>query len=234
MLAHTIQSLKLTQGNLHQQLGLFLSAEVVMTSCLSSRGVVETRQTMKEEEASKRKENLISMLKRKMSYVLGWWQCRNLLVFFLMTFLTFFLFLSNSRVHLSFHCCDQDRTIHQPEYEGSYGPGFSKVIAFTYFKGISKANNGISRKYVEGIRGNLQAIHQIYGPEWTMRLYHNLAAGDPLLEKELRPLSNLHNQQFVLCDINHNPLLGNASILWPPTLWRFLPLLDDQVQLQKK
>lgn len=170
----------------------------------------------------KEEQNLISMLKRKMSHY------RNLCLATLMmtTFLTFFLYLgSNSVQHPSFHCCDQDRTV---EYEqGSYGGGH-KVIAFTYFKPIISASE-ISRKYVEGIRGNLQAIHQIYGPEWTMRLYHNLAEGDPVLE-ELRPLSS---KQFVLCDINHNPLLANASILLP-TLWRFLPLLDDQVRTRTK
>ena len=84
-----------------------------------------------------------------------------------------------------------------------------------------------SRKYVEGIRGNLEAIALIYGPEWTMRLYHNLGENDI---EELLPFSAAvaGEKQFVLCDINRNPLLGNASRLLP-TLWRFLPLLDDQV-----
>ena len=83
-----------------------------------------------------------------------------------------------------------------------------------------------SRKYVEGIRGNLEAIALIYGPEWTMRLYHNLGENDI---EELLPFStSAGEKQFVLCDINRNPLLGNASRLLP-TLWRFLPLLDDQV-----
>ena len=90
---------------------------------------------------------------------------------------------------------------------------------------------------MEGIRGNLEAIALIYGPEWTMRLYHNLGENDI---EELLPFTvggdlgghggrgRASEKQFVLCDINRNPLLGNASILLP-TLWRFLPLLDDQV-----
>ena len=77
---------------------------------------------------------------------------------------------------------------------------------------------------MEGILGNLEAIVLIYGPEWTMRLYHNLGENDI---EELLPFT-AREKQFVLCDINRNPLLGNASILLP-TLWRFLPLLDDQV-----
>lgn len=102
-----------------------------------------------------------------------------------------------------------------------------KVIAFTYFKPRAVAGGGLnSRKYVEGILGNLEAIVLIYGPEWTMRLYHNLGENDI---EELLPFT-AREKQFVLCDINRNPLLGNASILLP-TLWRFLPLLDDQVEV---
>ena len=100
------------------------------------------------------------------------------------------------------------------------------MIAFTYFNGGGSdgGHHSSRRKYVEGIRGNLEAMALIYGPEWTMRLYHNLGENDI---EELLPFIG-SEKQFVLCDINRNPLLGNASILLP-TLWRFLPLLDDQV-----
>ena len=35
---------------------------------------------------------------------------------------------------------------------------------------------------------------------------------------------------FDLCDVEHNPRLGNASVLYP-ILWRFLPVIDVQVDL---
>ena len=35
--------------------------------------------------------------------------------------------------------------------------------------------------------------------------------------------------QLELCNVNQNPMFGNASVLFP-TLWRFLPILDDQVR----
>lgn len=83
-----------------------------------------------------------------------------------------------------------------------------KVIAFTYFKPRAVAGGGLnSRKYVEGILGNLEAIVLIYGPEWTMRLYHNLGENDI---EELLPFT-AREKQFVLCDINRNPLLGKIS-----------------------
>ena len=83
------------------------------------------------------------------------------------------------------------------------------MIAFTYFKprAVAGASGLNSRKYVEGILGNLEAIVLIYGPEWTMRLYHNLGENDI---EELLPFT-AREKQFVLCDINRNPLLGKIS-----------------------
>ena len=90
-----------------------------------------------------------------------------------------------------------------------------KVIAFTYFKprAVAGASGLNSRKYVEGILGNLEAIVLIYGPEWTMRLYHNLGENDI---EELLPFT-AREKQFVLCDINRNPLLGKIS--WSKACW---------------
>ena len=107
------------------------------------------------------------------------------------------------------------------------------MIAFTYFKlqgssGTAKASRQISRKYVEGIRGNLAAIQAIYGHTWIMRLYHNLGQEEDTLLQQIMPLLTANHSMLDLCDINHNPLLGNASMVLP-TIWRFLPLLDDQV-----
>eukprot|EP00093_Oithona_nana_P009625 09625.XXX_377775_379280_1 [CDS] Oithona nana genome sequencing. len=129
-----------------------------------------------------------------------------------------------------------------------------KVIAFTYFKG--RKDEEISRKYEAGIFGNLEAIGQYYSKEslsssseaseeeaseWSMRVYHNLEDDDLDLchlaclnrnrggrfrgRSSIQPLPPL-----LLCNVNRNPLFGNASVILP-TLWRFLPMLDDQVEV---
>ena len=125
-----------------------------------------------------------------------------------------------------------------------------KVIAFTYFKGSEGAE--LTRKYEAGIFGNLEAIGQHYlkeaaseatneaaKNEWSMRLYHNLEDDDVdlchlacsnrnrgRLGEGLRV--GARRPRLVLCNVNRNPLFGNASSILP-TLWRFLPMLDDQV-----
>ena len=80
----------------------------------------------------------------------------------------------------------------------------SKFLIQNYTVAEGRLN---SRKYIEGILGNLEAIGLIYGPEWTMRLYHNLQENDI---EELLPFT-AREKQFVLCDINRNPLLGKNS-----------------------
>ena len=127
-----------------------------------------------------------------------------------------------------------------------------KVIAFTYFKG--RKDEEISRKYEAGIFGNLEAIGQYYSKEslsssssgeaskeeaeWSMRVYHNLEDDDLDLchlaclnrnrAGRFRGRPTIQLPPLVLCNVNRNPLFGNASVILP-TLWRFLPMLDDQV-----
>ena len=35
-------------------------------------------------------------------------------------------------------------------------------------------------------------------------------------------------ERFDLCDVARHPILSNVSFMYPP-MWRFLPLIDDQV-----
>ena len=59
-------------------------------------------------------------------------------------------------------------TCSQKAYQRGLG---QKVVAFTYFKGKKqKVDQEEVRHYLEGIKGNLEAIGQLYGQEWTMRL----------------------------------------------------------------
>lgn len=95
-----------------------------------------------------------------------------------------------------------------------------KVIAFTYFK-ASQAEEQ-SRKYLAGIEANVEAIGRFY-PGWKMRLYHNLDDDGWICN-----LACVNHDKLQICNVNENPMFGNASVLFP-TIWRFLPLLDDQV-----
>eukprot|EP00095_Tigriopus_kingsejongensis_P005425 maker-scaffold576_size132709-snap-gene-0.17 protein:Tk05425 transcript:maker-scaffold576_size132709-snap-gene-0.17-mRNA-1 annotation:"hypothetical protein DAPPUDRAFT_96285" len=99
------------------------------------------------------------------------------------------------------------------------------VIGFSYFEHPNKAAKAQSRKYLQGIQDNLELIQKYY-PGYVMRLYHNLSPESPVMES----LCHLtcHEPMLDLCDISQNPRLGNATVLYA-TLWRFLPVLDVQV-----
>ncbi len=66
------------------------------------------------------------------------------------------------------------------------------------------------------------------GSGWILRLYYKVADDSPVM----RDLCELACREpfFDLCDVEHNPRLGNASVLYP-ILWRFLPVIDVQVDL---
>ena len=59
-----------------------------------------------------------------------------------------------------------------------------------------------------------------------MRLYYKTSGESPML-KNLCQLA-CSDPDLDLCDVELNPRLGNASVLYP-ILWRFLPVIDVQV-----
>ena len=75
------------------------------------------------------------------------------------------------------------------------------------------------RNYLDGIWKNAIAVKTIY-PGWRMRLYTDI----PHL------VSNVTTSEILdVCDVRSNPMLGNLQNV-SGTLWRFLPLLDCQVE----
>ncbi len=108
---------------------------------------------------------------------------------------------------------------------GQRGPG-QKVVAFTFFSGPTF--DGRNRNYFRGIASNLELIQGIYGPGWTMRLYYQVQKDSQSLQK-LQELARQH-PHLDLCDIQHNPMMGNMSSIYP-LIWRFLPVLDPQVDV---
>ena len=102
------------------------------------------------------------------------------------------------------------------------GPG-QKVIGYTFF-GRSDGG-GSERRYFDGIDLNAAAAAELY-PGWTVRVYHNLT-GDTGLERLCAVACARDNLD--LCQVAETPMLGDARWILP-TLWRFLPLADGQVE----
>ena len=100
-----------------------------------------------------------------------------------------------------------------------------KVVAFTYYDPKSVNNEKkFSRKYFEGIEENLKLIKKFY-PGWIMRLYYQVDT-----EESLKEICNIacSDPDIDICEAANNARLGNATSLYP-LVWRFLPVLDIQV-----
>jgi len=120
----------------------------------------------------------------------------------------------------------------------SRGPG-QKIIGFTFYepikeeKEIGKENeereDKSKRNYLDGIKDNLQLIKEKYGSDWIVRVYYHVKSYDkdsPVM-KQLCDLA-CSEPNLDLCDAQKNPRLGNATLLYP-LLWRFLPVIDVNV-----
>ena len=100
-----------------------------------------------------------------------------------------------------------------------------KVLAFSFY---SVPSNNKSAWYFKGVKANLDLLGNLYEKDWNMRLYHDLKAGDPLMENACSLACN--NSKLDLCHVKYLPhqLLSNASAMFPMN-WRFFPTLDSQV-----
>ncbi len=92
-----------------------------------------------------------------------------------------------------------------------------KVLAYTFFSGVGDGK----RRYLDGIQMNAEAASRLY-PEWFIRVYHN--------ETDVAKLCRIacSNSNVDLCQVAETPMLGDVRWVMP-TLWRFLPLADEQV-----
>lgn len=76
----------------------------------------------------------------------------------------------------------------------------------------------------KGIQWNVAAVNELYGRDWTVRLYHNIKPGE-----------EVHGELCTLaCSLPILDLCYTPSLPYPPTfptLSRFLPTLDPQVVL---
>ena len=101
-----------------------------------------------------------------------------------------------------------------------------KVFSFSLFKKEGKKD--LDKRFLDGLKLNLDRIAELY-PGWVVRVYHNLTREE--VTKHLCPLACNHNHSDILdlCQTSSNPLLMSSSMIIP-TVWRFLPLADDQVE----
>ena len=75
-----------------------------------------------------------------------------------------------------------------------------KVVAFTYFEG--KTFDKSQRNYLEGIEINLNAILQLLGSDWVMRLYYEVQESHSNLEHICQIAC--HNSNLDLCNVKRS------------------------------
>ena len=78
---------------------------------------------------------------------------------------------------------------------------------------------------MEGIEENLALVPAHY-PGWLVRVYYDLAAGDPTLDRLCRLACA--NPALDLCYVRALPSSGDISRIFAMN-WRFFPTLDPQV-----
>ena len=93
-----------------------------------------------------------------------------------------------------------------------------KVAAFSFYGNTSSSGHK-SQKYFEGIEENLHLVRSLYGADWRMRLYYDLAESDELMDLLCELACN--NNHLDLCNVRQlpgNPLRDASEI--HPSIWR--------------
>ena len=104
------------------------------------------------------------------------------------------------------------------------------MVSFSFFEGGTERDSLVrhpERDYLEGVATNLKSVRELY-PGWTMRLYHNIPKDSGTFELLCKMACEY--AELDLCDAYNLPgtPVQNASGLIP-TMWRYLPTLDPQV-----
>jgi len=128
------------------------------------------------------------------------------------------------------HKCHLEEYLFPPNISSScpqswrHGP-HQHVVAFVFY-GDQTSPHMVAKQYWLGLKRNLEAIPNILGAKWRVRLYHDLREDNPLLD-ELCVISKAH-PILDLCPVSTICFPDNASSIFP-MLWRFFPTLDFQV-----
>lgn len=85
-----------------------------------------------------------------------------------------------------------------------------KIIAFSYF--------GNKEKFLIGLLRNVRVIPEIYGPDYTIRIY---------TDEDIKEVEHLPYVEVIL--VQGQSVFGIPLENITPTVWRFLPILDANV-----
>jgi hypothetical protein len=108
-----------------------------------------------------------------------------------------------------------------------------KVISFTFFESeiggsLYKRHNPEQRQYFNGIKLNLLAARELYGPEWTMRLYYKVNKTRTSVIQQLCDLACTY-PNLDICKVDTHQFGEWANL--HPFIWRFFPLIDPDVDI---
>ena len=115
----------------------------------------------------------------------------------------------NNSAHFSDTTCGRD----------AFQRGSNQKVAGFSFYGNTSSSAHKSKKYFEGIKENLRLVRSLYGADWSMRLYYDLAQSDELMGQLCELACN--NSHLDLCYVRQlpgNPVRDASDI--HPSLWR--------------
>ena len=93
-----------------------------------------------------------------------------------------------------------------------------KVAVFSFYGNTSSSAHKF-KKYFEGIEENLRLVRSLYGADWTVRLYYDLAQSDELMGRLCGlACSNSHLDLCYVRELPGNPVRDASDIF--PMNWR--------------
>ena len=102
----------------------------------------------------------------------------------------------------------------------AYKRGANQKVAGFSFYGNTSSSVHKAKKYFEGIEENLRLVKSMYGDDWSMRLYYDLAQSDELMGRLCELACN--NNHLDLCYVRqlsgNNPVKDAREI--HPSIWR--------------
>ena len=83
---------------------------------------------------------------------------------------------------------------------------FRSAHDLTHVSRFSTTFDTLKRDYFSGIQTNLKLMQELYGPDWTMRLYYQI----PKESQNWKRLCSIvcQNSNLDICDAENNPMFG--------------------------
>ena len=83
---------------------------------------------------------------------------------------------------------------------------FRSAHDLTHVSRFSTTFDTLKRDYFSGIQTNLKLMQELYGPDWTMRLYYQI----PKESQNWKRLCSIvcQNSNLDICNAENNPMFG--------------------------